>query len=100
MSFLAIASTASEFSENDMSKRVFRTDLRHQPVSESLPCVDPTDLLFRPDAATVEECVHMLLEEDEVCLGTSERRSIMRGPKVVGYMRIVDDRQELRESSI
>jgi hypothetical protein len=82
-----------------MSKRVFRTDLRHQPVSDSLPCIDASEIFFRPDAATVEECVHMLLEDDEICLGASERRAIMRGAKVVGYIRIIDDRQEARESS-
>ena len=85
--------------ENNMSKRVYRTDLRLQPVSDCLPCIDPSEIFFRPDAPTVEECVHMLLEIDEVCLGASERRAIMQGPRVVGYIRIVDDSQKVREST-
>ena len=73
-----------------MSKCVFRTDLRQQPVSEHLPCVNPTELFYQPTAATVEECVHMLLADDEICLGSSETREIRQGPRVVGYIRIVD----------
>ena len=76
--------------ENNMSKCVFRTDLRQQPVSEPLPCIDATELVFRPDAPTVEECVHMLLADDEICLGASEKREIRQGARVVGYIRIVD----------
>jgi hypothetical protein len=73
-----------------MSKCVFRTDLRQQPVGEPLSCIDASELFFRPDAPTVEQCVHMLLAPDEICLGASDRRAIMRGPRVVGYIRIVD----------
>ena len=73
-----------------MSKRVFRTDLQQQPVSELLQCVQPSELFYQPTAATVEECVHMLLADDEICLGTSERREIRQGARVVGYIRIVD----------
>jgi hypothetical protein len=73
-----------------VSKCVFRTDLRQQPVSEPLPCIEPSELFYRPYAATVEECVHMLLADDEICLGSSEKREIRQGAKVVGYIRIVD----------
>ena len=77
-----------------MSKHVFRTDLRQRPVSASLPCIDASEIFFRPEAPTVEECVHKLLDGDEICLGVSERRAVMQGPRVVGYIRIVDDRQK------
>jgi hypothetical protein len=97
MRYLATASEEFEVREKRMSKRVFRVDLRQQQVSDSLPCIDATELFFHPDAPTVEECVHMLLEHDEVCLGVSEKRAIMQGAKVVGYIRIVDDREEARE---
>jgi hypothetical protein len=73
-----------------MSKCVFRTDLRHEPVSDPLPCIDASELIYRPTAHTVEECVHMLLAHDEICLGASEKREILHGPRVVGYIRIVD----------
>ena len=76
--------------ENRMSKFVFRTDLRLQPVSEPLACINASDLFFRPDAPTVEECVHMLLADDEICFGTADKREIWQGARVVGYIRIVD----------
>jgi hypothetical protein len=38
-----------------MSKCVFRTDLKLQPVSEPLFCIDALDLFFRPGMPTVEE---------------------------------------------
>jgi hypothetical protein len=73
-----------------MSKYVFRTDLRQQPVSEPLPCIEPSQLFYQPSAHTVEECVHMLLSHDEICLGASEKRKIMQGARLVGYIRIAD----------
>lgn len=73
-----------------MSKCVFRTDLRQQPVSEFLSCIEPSELFYRPAASTVEECVHMLLAHDEICLGASDKREIWQGARVVGYIRIVD----------
>jgi len=76
--------------ENRMSKLVFRTDLRLQPVSELLPCISVSELVYRPDAPTVEECVHMLLGDDEICFGTADKREIRQGARVVGYIRIVD----------
>ena len=76
--------------ESRMSKCVFRTDLRQQPVGHALLCVEGSQLFLRPAARTVEECVQMLLSHDEICLGTSEKREIMQGPRVVGYIRIVD----------
>ena len=76
--------------KNSMSKWVFRTDLRLQPVSDCLTCIEARDLIFRPEAATVEECVHMLLADDEICLGNSAKREIRQGVRVVGYIRIVD----------
>jgi hypothetical protein len=59
-------------------------------VSEPLPCIDASELVYRPDSPTVEECVHMLLADDEICLGASEKREIMQGARVIGYIRIVD----------
>lgn len=73
-----------------MSKCVFRTDLRNQPVSEFLLCVEVCELFFNPAALTVEECVQSLVGADEICLGTSEKRLVMQGARVVGYIRIVD----------
>jgi hypothetical protein len=74
-----------------MSKCVFRTDLRQRPVSDPLFCIDAIDMFFRPGMPTVEQCVQLLLVRDEICLGVSEKRAIMQGPRVVGYIRIVDE---------
>ena len=73
-----------------MAKCVYRIDLRQQPVGEPLPCVDASEIVYRPAAHTVNECVQLLLREDEICLGASEERSVMRGARVIGYIRIVD----------
>jgi hypothetical protein len=73
-----------------MSKHVFRTDLRQRPVGEPLPCTDGLEIFFRPNMPTVEQCVQSLLIGDEICLGTSSNRTVMQGPRVVGYVRIVD----------
>ena len=73
-----------------MSKCVFRTNLREQPVSEALQCVEPSELFYRPAAPTVLECVHRLLASDEICLGSSDKREIRQGPKIVGFVRIIE----------
>jgi hypothetical protein len=74
-----------------MAKCVFRTDLKFQPVSEPLYCVEAIDLFYRPGMPTVEECVQLLVQRDEISLGMSDQRAIMRGPNLVGYIRIVDE---------
>jgi hypothetical protein len=77
-----------------MSKFVFRTDRRRRPVSEPLQGIDASEIVYRPEASTVEECVHKLLAADEICLGASEHRDIMRGARVIGHIRIVDESQQ------
>ena len=75
-----------------MSKCVFRTDLKFRPVSDCLLCIDPIEMFFRPGMPTVEQCVQLLVAHDEICLGMSERRRVMRGPRQVGYILIVEER--------
>ena len=76
-----------------MFKCVFRTDLRNQMVGEPFACVDAEELLYSPAAHTTEECIQMLLTAEEICLGATNKREIMRGARVVGYIRIVDLRK-------
>jgi hypothetical protein len=73
-----------------MAKCVFRLNLRLQPVGEPLSCIDARDLPYLPSIPTIEECVHMLLGDDEICLGRTDKREIRLGARVVGYIRIVD----------
>ena len=83
-------SRAVSMEEWSLPKCVFRTDLRQQPVSEPLLCMDVSDLFYRVAGPMVEECVQMLLSKDEICLGRTDKRQIMNGARVVGYIRIVD----------
>jgi hypothetical protein len=39
---------------------------------------------------TVEECVAMLVSQDERCLGASNKRPIKRGAELVGYIDITE----------
>jgi hypothetical protein len=73
-----------------LPKCVFRTDVRQRPVSEPISCIDVSELVYRSAGPTVEEGVQMLLAHDEICLGGTDRRQIMQGARVVGYIRIVD----------
>lgn len=73
-----------------MSKHVFRTDLSQRPVGEPLSCIDGPEIIFRPNTPTVEQGVQLLLIGDEICVGSSDNRTVMQGPRVVGYVRIVD----------
>ena len=75
-----------------MSKCVFRTDLRQRLVGDILQCIDASELFFRPGERTVNESVHMLLAGDEICVGASEKRAVMQGARVVGYIRVLDSR--------
>ena len=73
-----------------MSKWVFRTDMRQQRVGHALHCIDASELFFRPQERTVNESVQLLLARDEVCVGASEKRAVMQGARVVGYIRVID----------
>jgi hypothetical protein len=74
-----------------MYKCVFRTDLKQRPVSEPLLCIDAREMFFRPGMPSIEQCVQLLVTGEEICLGVSSRRAVMQGPKVVGYIHIVEE---------
>lgn len=74
-----------------MAKWVVRHDLREGHVGNPLLCIDPKDMSGTDQAAhTVEECVQLLIRPDEICLGLADKRTIMRGTQVVGYIEIAD----------
>ena len=62
-----------------------RSERRHR-LGRVDVCVGPLQI-----AADLEQCVQMLVTGEEICLGASEERAIMLGPRVVGYIRIVDE---------
>ena len=74
-----------------MPKYVIRTDLQNRPVGKPKLCVDPMEMFACPGLPTVEQCVQLLLGDDEIYLGMSDKRRIMRGPRVVGYICIVEE---------
>jgi len=39
---------------------------------------------------SVEEAIHSLVGPDEVVIGSSTKRQVMRGAKVVGYIEVFD----------
>jgi hypothetical protein len=51
-------------------------------------CFDPGTIIAQPGRMTIEECVAMLVREDERCLGASGKRPIKRGAELVGYIDI------------
>ena len=53
-------------------------------------CFDPDTIIARPWSTTVDECVAMLVSEDERCIGASNRRPIKRGVELVGYIDITE----------
>jgi len=61
-------------------------------VSAALPCIDAADLFYQPSASTVLERVFQLLAPDEICRGSTDKREIWQGPRIVGFVRIVDVR--------
>ena len=74
-----------------MAKWVVRNDLREGRVGDPLLCIDPKDMSGTHQAAqTAEECVQLLIRPDEICLGRADKRAIMRGTQVVGYIEISD----------
>jgi hypothetical protein len=83
-------SVAKHREERSLPKCVYRTDLRQQPVSELLSCVDVSEIFHCCIGPTIEECVQMLVAHDEICLGRTDKRHVMKGPRLVGYIRIVD----------
>jgi len=83
-----------------MPKYVFRMNLNLRPVGEPLYCVDPLELVFHPGLRTVTQCVHALLGPDEICLGFSDQRAIMQGPKLVGFIRIVEEAASLSSAPV
>jgi hypothetical protein len=78
-----------------MPKYVFRLNLKQRPVGDPLYCVEALEMFFHPHLPTVEQCVHLLLEPEEICLGFSDRRRIMQGPRLVGYIRILEEAEWL-----
>jgi len=73
---------------NPMKRWVVRRDV-NQDRSDALLCADSQELFFDQSVETIDECISRLIRSDEICLSGSDRRPIMRGPKLVGFIEIL-----------
>jgi hypothetical protein len=71
-----------------MSRWVTRRSIDGFEVAPPRDCFDPDTIAAQPGRMTVEECVAMLIAQDERCIGESNKRPIKRGAKLVGYIEI------------
>jgi hypothetical protein len=73
-----------------MSRWVTRRTIEGFEVEPPRACFDPGTIVAQPGRMTVEECVAMLVSQDERCLGASNKRPIKRGAELVGYIDITE----------
>jgi hypothetical protein len=59
-------------------------------VGEPLRCFVPGAIAAEPGVLTIEQCVTLLLLEDESAQGDGDMRPIKRGGVLVGYIHIMD----------
>jgi hypothetical protein len=73
-----------------MSRWVTRRTVDGIEVEPPRACFDPGTIIAQPGRMTIEECVAMLVNQDECCLGASNKRPIRRGAELVGYIDITE----------
>jgi len=73
-----------------MSKWVVRNDCATHQIGEPRECFDPKAMDGRFDLLSIEEAVRSLIGPDEMFIGSSSSRLVMRGAKLVGYIQICD----------
>ena len=73
-----------------MSKWVIRKDCATHKVGEPKECFDPTAMDGSFAFPSIEEGVRSLIGPDEIVIGSSSKRRVMRGARVVGYIEICD----------
>jgi hypothetical protein len=73
-----------------MSKWVSRNDCATNQVGEPRECFDPNAKDGRFEFISVEEGVQSLVGPDEIVIGLSKSRLVMKGARLVGYIQIWD----------
>ena len=66
-----------------------RWDVEGREVAAPMRCVKEGTVDSEPGLRTAEQCVVTLLNEGEGCEGTSDRRTIKKNGKLVGYIEIM-----------
>ena len=73
-----------------MSKWVIRNDCATHRVGDPIECFDPTAMDGSFDYLSIEEGIRSLIGPDEIVVGSSTERWVMKGAKLVGYIEICD----------
>jgi hypothetical protein len=71
-----------------MSKWVIRTDAAARPIGQPMECFDPDAMDATGEIPTIDECVQSLVAEDEIVIGHTSKRAVMKGPKLVAFIEI------------
>jgi len=75
-----------------MSKWVIRNDCATHRVGVPKECFDPNALDGSFEFPSIEEGVKSLIGPDEIVIGSSSKRLVMRGAGLVGYIEVCDAR--------
>ena len=73
-----------------MSKWVVRSDCATHRVGKPRECFDPNAMDGSFEFQSIEEGVRSLIGPDEIVLGSSTKRRVMRGARLVGYIEVCD----------
>lgn len=73
-----------------MSKWVVRNDCAARRVGDPRECFDPTAMDGSFEFPSIEEGVRSLVGPDEIVVGSSIRRRVMIGARLVGYIEVSD----------
>jgi hypothetical protein len=73
-----------------MSKWVIRKDCAAHRVGDPIECFDPNARDGSFQFLSIEEGIRSLIRPDEIVVGSSAERWVMRGAKLVGYIEIRD----------
>jgi hypothetical protein len=78
-----------------MSIWVTRSDCATRRIGEPKECFDPKAMDGRFEFISIEEGVQSLIGPDEIVIGLSTSRRVMKGAKLVGYIQVCDVKPEI-----
>jgi hypothetical protein len=73
-----------------MSKWVIRSDCETHKVGDPRECFDPNAMDGSFEFQSIEEGVRSLIGPDENVVGSSTKRCVMNGARLVGYIEVCD----------
>lgn len=65
-----------------------RRDIEGKEVAPPLRCFVEGAIIAEPGLRTVGQCIADLLAEGETCIGTADKRPVMKDGRLVGYIDI------------